>query len=107
MRTTAARICALLERIASGVDRLNSDGCQPVGDPLSLAAAARKLGVNVETLRRQAKAGSVRVVRIGRRVLVPPAELSRLMAGESSKYSNSPSTSLGNSNSTQENVVQR
>lgn len=58
------------------------------GKPVTLKAAAKMLGVSVEHLRRQGKRGSIRVVRVGRRVLMPRNEIARLQNGEPSQDSN-------------------
>ncbi len=44
----------------------------------SLSEAASLLGVSVFTLRRDARAGVIRTIPYGRRVLLPAAELQRL-----------------------------
>lgn len=50
------------------------------GDRLySLGAAASWLGVSVWTLRVHARRGSLNTIRVGRRVLVPAAELRRVV----------------------------
>lgn len=48
---------------------------------LSVPWFARETGVCTKTVERQIKAGKLRAVRIGRRVLVPAEELSRLSNG--------------------------
>lgn len=49
------------------------------GQPWPLADAARFLGVSVRTLTRMAKREKLRLIRdLGRRVLVPAAEVQRL-----------------------------
>lgn len=49
------------------------------GQPWSLPEAARHLGVSVRTLTRLEKRGKLRLIReIGRRVMVPDAEVQRL-----------------------------
>jgi excisionase family DNA binding protein len=81
MRETTAHICALLERIANGIDRMNSGASQPIGKPLSLAAAAKLLGCSAEHLRRQVRAGAIKATRIGSVVRIPAAEVARLAGG--------------------------
>lgn len=49
----------------------------------SLAEAAALLGVHPVTLRRLIKRGQIKAARVGRRVLIPQAELARLLAGQS------------------------
>jgi len=45
---------------------------------LSVKRSAEELGIGYSTLRRDIRAGRVRVVRYGRRVLVPETELARI-----------------------------
>jgi excisionase family DNA binding protein len=51
---------------------------------LTIADAARRLGVHRETLRAAIERGEVPAARLGRRWLVPVAALDRLLAGLSS-----------------------
>lgn len=52
----------------------------PTGDRLySMDAVAQLLGVSVETIRLHARRQSLKTTKIGRRVLVPKDELSRVM----------------------------
>ncbi len=48
------------------------------GAPWPILTAARHLGISDKHLRRLIDAGAVRVIRFGRRVFVPDAELRRL-----------------------------
>jgi excisionase family DNA binding protein len=52
------------------------------GKPWSVPEAAGFLGISARTLWRLIDAGEVKVVRIGRRVLVPDAAVRQLAAGE-------------------------
>ena len=53
---------------------------------LSLSEAAEALSVSTFTLRRQIKKGAIQTARVGRRVVIPLAELKRLVApGEGTK----------------------
>jgi hypothetical protein len=84
MRDTSARICALLERIAAGIERLV--GTAPAsGGAFSLANGAKVLDCSQSHLKRMAKDGQLRLIRLGPRKLVrvPAAEIARLLAGES------------------------
>lgn len=49
---------------------------------LPISEAIRLIGISEATMRRHIRAGLVRVVRIGGRVLVPAAEIERLTTGE-------------------------
>jgi excisionase family DNA binding protein len=57
---------------------------RPVGKPWAVGAAAEFLGISTRTLWRLIDAHNVKVTRLGRRVLVPDAEVRRL-AGEEAK----------------------
>ena len=46
----------------------------------SIAEASRRLGVSTFTTRRLIKAGEVRAVRVGKRVLIPQNEVERVIA---------------------------
>jgi len=46
---------------------------------LSVQEAAQALGIHKNTLQKLINQGSIRVVRLGRRVLIPTAELRRLL----------------------------
>lgn len=46
----------------------------------SLESAARQLGISIWTLRSHQKRGSLRVTRVGRRVMVSQPELDRIAA---------------------------
>jgi excisionase family DNA binding protein len=59
----------------------NADASRPVGKPWAVAAAADFLGISPRTLWRLIDAETVKVARVGRRVLVPDSEVRRL-AGE-------------------------
>jgi excisionase family DNA binding protein len=50
-------------------------------DAVSIPEAAGKLGVSQRTVERRIADGSLRVVRLGRRVLVPQTEVDRLLGG--------------------------
>src|SRR4051812_42951898 len=50
---------------------------RPAGSPWSVADGAVYLGISTRHLRRLIDAGRVRIVRIGRRVLIPDAEVQR------------------------------
>ena len=47
---------------------------------LSIEVGADRIGVSTITLRRLAKAGAIKCVRVGRRVLIPQAEVERVIA---------------------------
>jgi excisionase family DNA binding protein len=51
----------------------------PLDRPWSFADLARHIGVSDRHLRRLAKKGRVRTIRIGDRVLVPALEVARLL----------------------------
>lgn len=59
------------------------------GAPWSVLAAARHLGISDKHLRRLVDAGAVRVIRFGRRVFVPDAELRRLAEDGAGQPANS------------------
>lgn len=44
-----------------------------------IAEAAQSLGCHPDTLRRKANAGELKTIRVGRRVLIPSAELQRIL----------------------------
>jgi excisionase family DNA binding protein len=46
---------------------------------LSLAEAAERTGVSQYTLRRMAKAGTLKAARFGRRIIIPAAEIENLL----------------------------
>lgn len=48
-------------------------------DAYGLSEAAARLGVHVRTVRRLAECGSIRTIRIARRVLIPTTELERIL----------------------------
>lgn len=60
------------------VDYLKPDRDRPMGAPWTLRQAADYLGVSERHLARLEAAKLVRVIRLGRRVLVPDAEVQRL-----------------------------
>ncbi|MBI4506414.1 MAG: excisionase family DNA-binding protein [Chloroflexi bacterium] len=47
---------------------------------MSVAEAARRLGVSRDTVERRIRAGGLRAVRLAGRVLIPAAEVDRLLA---------------------------
>jgi len=53
---------------------------------VSLGRAAEELQVSRDTLRRLAASGQLKTVRISRRVMVPVAEISRIVEGGIGKY---------------------
>jgi len=55
---------------------------RPAGKPWGVAEAATFLGISARTLWRLIDARDVKVTRLGRRVLVPDAEVRRLAGGE-------------------------
>jgi excisionase family DNA binding protein len=55
---------------------------RPTGKPWGVAEAAEFLGISTRTLWRLIDARDVKVTRLGRRVLVPDAEVRRLAGGE-------------------------
>jgi hypothetical protein len=64
--------------VLGGLDALES------GEPLnfSLREAAQLAHVSVDLLRREARLGNVRSVKIGHRILIPRAEVLRLVGWE-------------------------
>jgi|GEM_PF-3084007 len=57
---------------------------------LSVAETATLLGVHHSTLRHEIAAGTIRSIRVGRRILIPRAELDRLLAGDPARPAPSP-----------------
>lgn len=51
-------------------------------DAYSKDEVAARLGVGIVTMHRMTKNGTIRTVRVGRRVLIPRAELERFLAAE-------------------------
>jgi excisionase family DNA binding protein len=47
---------------------------------LSIEAGADRIGVSTFTVRRLMKAGAIKFVRVGRRILIPQAEVERIVA---------------------------
>ena len=70
----------MLLRMEAAVDALVRLAARPE-EPgaLTLTQAAQRLSISPRTLARMAKAGEVRTVTLGRRVLVPTSELARLL----------------------------
>ncbi len=73
---------ALADMIAERVaDRIASrDGTAEPSAGLSVRDAARRLGVGITSVRELIARGSLRVTRIGRRIVVPVSEVQRLLA---------------------------
>jgi len=46
---------------------------------LGIADAALSLGLHPDTLRRKANAGELKIIRVGRRVLIPASEMERVL----------------------------
>ena len=56
------------------------DENRPTATALTIAQAAEALTVSISTMKALIAKGSVRVVRLGRRVIVPASEIARLLA---------------------------
>jgi excisionase family DNA binding protein len=54
----------------------------------SVEETSRRLAISSYTVRRLVKAGHVRSVRVGRRVLIPGSEVERVIASGCGKYAN-------------------
>jgi len=52
----------------------------------SIAATSQRLGVSTFTTRRLIKAGELRAVRVGKRVLIPQSEIERVIAQGCGKH---------------------
>lgn len=52
----------------------------------SIAATSQQLGVSTFTTRRLIKAGELRAVRVGKRVLIPQSEIERVIAQGCGKH---------------------
>jgi excisionase family DNA binding protein len=59
--------------------REKAERSAPTRLALSIAEVAERTGVSGYTLRRMTKAGTLRVVRFGRRILIPTRELENLL----------------------------
>jgi excisionase family DNA binding protein len=53
---------------------------------LSLKVAAERLKVHEDTLRRMGERGEIRLVRVGKKIHVSPAEIDRLLASDKYRY---------------------
>jgi excisionase family DNA binding protein len=63
----------------SGKTKGKAERSAPARLALSIAEVAERTGVSGYTLRRMTKAGTLRVVRFGRRILIPTTELENLL----------------------------